>query len=1065
MIKSFNRFVYRIPAAPIETLVNPLAAADVESYLRSVFSQPFFMEALFMASPEFTNEIPGFMEGKITEPKRLSRFRHTALKYIGRMASRPTPFGLFSGCSVGKFEKDNQICPDSSVSLSPKLRLDMGLLTSFAEYIFRDPELRRTLRFYSNNTIYRFGKKNRYVEYVIKEGEKLYNLASFEPNEYIDQILSLSAKGAGFSDYYQLLVSEDISEADIDEFVNELIDSKILISELEPWMTGTEYHEQLYSILREKNELALSGKAKDFYSKSLQVFDRVWNKMQEISEDPVAKGPHRYQAIIDELKNLDFSFSFKHYLQLDSAVKQGSQMATLDEAILKDISEGVSIVTRFASHSSNGSLQEFKKKLQAKYEGQRVRLVEVLDPEAGIGYGNLSNEMLDITPFVDDMPVGSSRPVERRSLSWHSEQHGLLLRKTMEAQKANQTAVQLSKQDIEVLKPKTELLPPTFNAFVTVFFDEKGQHQIYFHQVGATSASCLLGRFGFLETDIRELIRDIQQREADYYPGKIVAEINHLSESRAGNVMLRPRTREYEICYLTKSNKPEEGQIDINDLYLQLHNGKLLLYSASLDKEIVPRLSNAHNYYKDTLPVYRFLSDLQEEDGDGYLALVTDMGSIPELVDFIPRVSYRNFVLWPAHWYIKTDEIRKFFELPDEEFSKAMQAYLSKRNVPEWFYLTNRENDLLVDSSNPYSLRLFVEEIKNHPRFAIKESFHQRNSRFLISNSKGNFLHELIVPFSREPLTHKPAEQPKAAPASVAVPAIQRRFFPGEEWVYFKVYAGVKVSEKILSSAIAPLIEFLKESGVIDQWFFIRYTDPSFHLRIRLHLTDKKLFGAAVENFNIYFRDYLEAGTIRNITLDTYERELERYGGELTLAAERIFALDSDLVVFLLDEIENKRLGSFKWLFAMYIMEKYMEVFGMDEDERLSFSKRIRDLFAMEFNANKMQRRYFSARYRTSMEQIDQFLGEHQLEGQSPDWFVRAVHQFTLGLSEIVQQQYATLTRAEKEDQLNSFIHMFIDRFFSSKNRLHEYALYSLLEQHYRYSIGKKKHMQNEETI
>lgn len=1069
MIYSFDRFVYRIPAYPLEALTKKDETGDIDQYLASFFRQPGFMEAMYMASPEFTKEIPLFLEGQITETKRLNKFRSTALKYIGRMASRPTPFGLFSGCGVGVFGDEELVNPEPGQALVPRVRIDMGLLMSFAEYIITDRELRNVLTYYTNNTIYRFGNKYRYVEYTMKEGEKLYNLSSFEANEYLERILHLSRKGAGLAEYIAELASEEVTAEDVTEFVHELIDSKILITELEPYMTGVEYDQQIYQFLEKKaGRTDLDEKTRSFFNKSIGLFAEVRRRIDAIHNSSATPGHTQYEEITAILGELNTHYPVKHFLQLDSYVSQTDNNPRLTRALLKDVIEGVGIVSRFCTHSLNGTLIEFKRKFREKYEGRRVKLAEVLDPEAGIGYGNANNEMLDITPFVDEMPVGAPPASNRRSLSWQTDLHSLILDKTLEAKKNGERKVQLSKSDIELLKPKVDLLPPTFNAFVSVSYDENGRHMIYYHQVGATSASCLLGRFGFLDKKLEGLIADIHKNEAGYYGEKIVAEINHLSESRVGNVMLRPKTRDYEICYLTKSNLDEGGKIEIDDLYLYLDGNNLVLYSATLDKEIVPRLSNAHNYYKDTLPVYKFLSDLQEEETEGYLSLVTDIGPVPELVDFIPRIEYNNHIIWPAHWYIKTDDIRKFFELPAPAFLKSMQEYLQSKNIPEWFFLTNRENDLFVDSSNLHSLKIFVEEIKNMPRVSIKESFHQRGSRHLIRNAEGNFLHELIIPLSKE--APKKVIKPAAAKESFAdyvqeQQSVKRTFYPGDEWVYFKVYAGVKVSEKILSSAIGPFIEFLREAGLIDSWFFIRYTDPAFHLRIRLHVTDKKHYSAVIENFSLYFKDYLDSNSIKNVVLDTYIRELERYGFDLTPQAERIFEADSDFCVNALDEIETRNLGSRKWLYVLAVIDAYLDVFEINEEAKLDFAKRIRDVFSIEFNANKMQRRYFSAKYRASKELIDTFLDERTIENERPEWFLTLLSNFRYRLSAVYQAHYRELNADKKTGYLNSFIHMSVDRFFSSKNRQHEYALYSLLEQYYRYKIGKNKYVKNEEPV
>jgi thiopeptide-type bacteriocin biosynthesis protein len=64
--------------------------------------------------------------------------------------------------------------------------------------------------------------------------------------------------------------------------------------------------------------------------------------------------------------------------------------------------------------------------------------------------------------------------------------------------------------------------------------------------------------------------------------------------------------------------------------------------------------------------------------------------------------------------------------------------------------------------------------------------------------------------------------------------AIKRSFTIGEEWLYFKIYCGVKTANELLISVVEPLVTKLRKEKKITLWFFIRYSDPEHHLRIRL---------------------------------------------------------------------------------------------------------------------------------------------------------------------------------------------------------------------------------------
>ena len=92
----------------------------------------------------------------------------------------------------------------------------------------------------------------------------------------------------------------------------------------------------------------------------------------------------------------------------------------------------------------------------------------------------------------------------------------------------------------------------------------------------------------------------------------VVAEIAHVPEVRTGNILSRPHLREYEISYLTNTTLDDDHVIPVNDLMVSVSNNRVVLRSKRLKKEIVPRLTTAHNFSKGT-PVYRFLCELQNQ--------------------------------------------------------------------------------------------------------------------------------------------------------------------------------------------------------------------------------------------------------------------------------------------------------------------------------------------------------------------------------------------------------------------------------------------------------------------
>src|SRR5262249_22829447 len=153
---------------------------------------------------------------------------------------------------------------------------------------------------------------------------------------------------------------------------------------------------------------------------------------------------------------------------------------------------------------------------------------------------------------------------------------------------------------------------------------------------------------------------------------------------------------------------------------------------------------------------------------------------------------------------------------------------------------------------------------------------------------------ELVVPFVKR------AAPRAAVPAPMAVPAsFPRSFVPGSEWLFAKLYTGTAGADDVLREVVRPVVAAALARGDADGWFFLRYRDPAWHVRLRLHGPPEALLGRVLPALEEASRPLREAAggspRIARIALDTYEREVERYGGpEGVLLAEQIFMADSE---------------------------------------------------------------------------------------------------------------------------------------------------------------------------
>jgi len=84
---------------------------------------------------------------------------------------------------------------------------------------------------------------------------------------------------------------------------------------------------------------------------------------------------------------------------------------------------------------------------------------------------------------------------------------------------------------------------------------------------------------------------------------------------------------------------------------------------------------------------------------------------------------------------------------------------------------------------------------------------------------------------------------------------VQRTFIAGDQWLYYKIYTGVKTADLILTKIIKPFADQLLAQGLIKKWFFIRYADPKHHIRIRLNIESSDYTGNIINNFARIFLD------------------------------------------------------------------------------------------------------------------------------------------------------------------------------------------------------------------
>ena len=219
--------------------------------LRAVVTTPEFREALFIASPGLDDRIEVWLREPDTESGQ--KIERSLVRYFQRMTSRATPFGLFAGCSVGTIGSRTELQIEGRACYRRQARLDMDYVVGLTTALIRDAALRDALTYRPNSSIYCVNRRLRYME--VRRGEKgwSHHRVGVEASDYLTDTLARAASGARPGDLAAALVQgdPDASLADAEEYVHELIDNQLLVSELTPAVTGPEPIDGLVARLRE----------------------------------------------------------------------------------------------------------------------------------------------------------------------------------------------------------------------------------------------------------------------------------------------------------------------------------------------------------------------------------------------------------------------------------------------------------------------------------------------------------------------------------------------------------------------------------------------------------------------------------------------------------------------------------------------------------------------------------------------------------------------------------------------------------------------------------------------
>jgi thiopeptide-type bacteriocin biosynthesis protein len=350
--------------------------------------------------------------------------------------------------------------------------------------------------------------------------------------------------------------------------------------------------------------------------------------------------------------------------------------------------------------------------------------------------------------------------------------------------------------------------------------------------------------------------------------------------------------------------------------------------------------------------------------------------------------------------------------------------------------LTEGDQQLVFNQGSPGDIAFFIRCIQQKKEIILKEFPEQQEVRQY---------NAFLLPASPIILTdHQKSKSLKKQG--------KRKFMPGTEWLYLKIYSP-RLGVGRLLLQLRPLLRKTYAYGKVKQWFFIRYEDHAPHIRIRLWV-DPRDISEVLISFKNKMEDRIQQHVIREYQVDVYNRELERYAAGGMETTETVFYASSELV---LNFIGHNRFSQVQnaYRFALYSVRKILQVFLPDADRQLIFTQQTYLQFQTEFGNQavkvELDRKYreLSTAIQSTLAAEDPSLGSGSLKAGK--FFVKTLCAAAARLSP-VQEDYGTY--------LQSLIHMHLNRIFTDEPRKQEMITYYFLYKYLLSERGRKRQLQ-----
>ncbi|MEU3354622.1 lantibiotic dehydratase [Streptomyces sp. NPDC037389] len=865
--------------------------AELRDLLRTAAADSRFGEAVSLASPSLGRTLDAVLAGEPVRLKQLRRAVRASARYRLRMSGRATPFGTMAGvAAIGFAEEPGAVEAGWGGRHRKVVRPDMGWLTEVVARLEREPAVLRPLRVTVNDLCFVRGDRL-VVPYVPAPGAGTRPAAqevSVRAGAVVRHVLRRAALPVPFEDLVADLLAAypGAPAATVERHLVDLIGSEVLLTELRPPLDGPDPLGHVLGLLVAPDRTAepLPGPVARFATE----LSAVHEELAAYAAAPLGSGREARDAAVRRMAALHPS---DHLLQVDLGLDVEIR---LPSAVRAEAERAAETLWRLAAaRPGPAHLRQHHLDFLERYgAGRAVPLKEVLDPDIGLG-GPAGYRLPASARTPHTGPAGPLAERER-------EQDRLLTGLAQEASVNGEREIVLDDALLERLTAGDRDAPPpppSFEILAQLLADTPealadGDFRLVVTG-GARTAGAHAGRFGFVlgadDDRVTELVRQVPGAA----PGAVAAQLRFPPPRGAtANVALVPRRLTHTITLGAFADRTDGTDLGVSDLAVVADVHRLAVVAPRLGKEVVPVVPSMLATVWHAPNAARFLHEVTQ---NGLPAWPRWRWGAADDLPYLPRIRRGRTVLALARWR-PTDPALFDRATAPGDWERLFDAWRSRWRVPDRVESVSGDNRIALDLRRPFHRALLRDEWLRRPGCVLQELPTDCGHGFgwlADGTERSGRVNEIAFPLIRAAL---PPDGPSASslrPVPVPEPRrVRVAHAPGSRWLYAKVYCSAERQDEILARRLPRLLEGLP--GEVDRWFYLRYRDPDPHLRLRFHGDPAVLTGSLLPRLRAWCDGLAAEGLGDRLVLDTYEPELERYGGPAAAAAaERAFHADS----------------------------------------------------------------------------------------------------------------------------------------------------------------------------